>query len=271
MKHITGLLPVIALAVLLFPGPARALPVSDSFDDGVVDPALWEEWNPLASAKSALVEQDGRLNFVFTGLEMFEEGFIAARYRGLLPAGPGDAFTLGFDLNHGIVGSGLPNLGILLEPAVGGGVIFFDLLSGGTLRVFADDSDGAVIEEALGVLADKSAAFSVRWSGETGLLEFTVRQGASVVAEETLGLMGGPGSLGTVLWTGLDAGLRASLVSDSLGVNTVPGDLSIDNFTLTTVPEPGLAGLGTGLAVLAAVVRRSRRYEAFAWIRRVRR
>jgi hypothetical protein len=241
-----------------------ALGVSDDFNDGVIDGNLWSFWNIPDPAKNQILEESGKINFVFTNLGSFEEGFAGLRYQGTL--NNESDFNLSIQIDHNISEIQQPNLGIALEPVAGGGLLFFDLFADGNFRIYLDDRNIVSLVESPGVSGGFISTLNLFYDSDQEIIYYSADEDGIEIFTGSVGIGSISGNLGVVDWSMAPSdSFYVTLFASTFGDNSVSGDLTMDNFSLVVVPEPKHSIIFVGMGAMSFIYFRRRARTSRWW------
>jgi hypothetical protein len=241
----------------------------DDFNNNYLDPGFWEIMNTDDSAKSEIEEIDGKLNFLFTDLNPDEYGF--AGIQSLNNVSNIHDFTISFEVEHTLQNQGfsyLPGLGLAIVPANGSGLLILELMGTDKFRLYLDDgkNGGEYFAVDTGMSGGGTSYFYLNYDSVDQLFHWTVREQDAELFSDTVGISTTPGSLGVIdLSMGIGDEFSIILHSHSQGINSTAGDLTIDNFSLSIVPENKSTPLFMGILFLCFTLFRGKTRTSRWW------
>jgi hypothetical protein len=232
----------------------------ETFTGSELDPSVWA-YNASEGSGSVYL-QDGFLNFT-TNFDGVGQTSVNVGY---IPIIPNESFQIDISMeNLSLSGASDPNLAVTMGAYSGGNnFIDFGLNPGGEIGWQMRGDGGELLWDSL-ITSSTSAVFILNYTKEFDVFELSVVDGAVELFSSSVGIGDVSGSMGLVDWNlnGTEGfWFTIWAYSDSGATLASPGELRVDNVSVSIVPEPRFTSIIIGLIV---IVFAGRKYRTNRW------
>lgn len=224
------------------------------FDAGSIDTTKWTYENFSPPGKASLSLEGNKLNFLYAGLTeepSGEEGYQRLRLKQQVSST--QDFRVSVDVELQALGDFLTMVGLGVSASNGQGLFLYDLTYYSGIRSYIDDRAGAnysYLEEAENVYPGGTVTLRLDYLSSPGIFQYSMWGDDQELSAGSVGIAQNAGSMGLINWNlSQEDGFLIDIYGGTFGVDVTSGQMTMDNFVLSQVPEPQVGGLLIAIAV----------------------